>query len=176
MIDIQIGGIDKLAKEIDFLRKRTEFRIRLAVEALLTEGFYIASAGFANALYAGTNDVKVLEPYWEGDTLVLEAHGDAVAFIEFGTGINYYDYPDPTVYEKLDMSPHGTYGEGYGSQIRWWYKGEPGNNGRPKRRRDGTYDEVWSTSWGNPPARAMYDASKVLDKERVEEVLRRALE
>ena len=154
MIDIQIGGIDKLAKEIDFLRKRTEFRIRLAVEALLTEGFYIASAGFANALYAGTNDVKVLEPYWEGDTLVL----------------------DPTVYGKLDMSPHGTYGEGYGNQIRWWYKGEPGNNGRPKRHRDGTYDDVWSTSWGNPPARAMYDASKVLDKERVEEVLRRALE
>lgn len=176
MINITIDGIEDVYKSIERLRKNMELRIRLAVEALLTEGYYIAYAGFANALYSGYNDVKVLTPYWEDDTLILEAEGNAVAFIEFGTGTNYYDYPDPSVYGKLDMSPHGTYGEGHGSNVRWWYKGEPGTNGRPKRHEDGTYDTVYSTSWGDPPARAMYNASKVLDREHVMETIRRAFE
>lgn len=176
MLDVSINGIDDVYKTIKFLKDRTEFRVRLAIEALLTEGYYIASYGFTNALYSGTNDVKVLTPYWEGDTMILKAEGDAVAFIEFGTGTNYYDYPDPSVYTKLGMDQHGDYGKGHGSQVRWWYKGEPGSNGRPKRHKDGTYDTVYSTSWGDPPARAMYDASKVLDKEHVVETIRRAFQ
>lgn len=176
MIDIKISGIDEIYKELDFLKKRLDFRIRLAVEALLTEGYYIASYGFANALYSGYNDVTVPTPYWDGDTMILRADGEAVAFIEFGTGTNYFDYPDDSVYRKLRMKRHGEYGKKHGREPRWWYKGDPGSNGRPKRLKDGKYSSVWSTSWGDPPARAMYDASKVLDREHVMEVVRRAFQ
>lgn len=172
MIKFAIDGLEDVIRDIDKLQVTLEDRIRGALEAIMSEGYVIASVRFDEALYAGTNDVEVDPPRWDGDTLILEAHGNAVAFIEFGTGTNYFDYPDPSVYEKLDMSPHGTYGEGYGANVRWWYKGDPGNAGRPKRHRDGTYDEVWSTSWGNPPARAMYEAGKVLDKDRIQQILK----
>lgn len=176
MISVDVSGVKELCKELDSLSKRLDFRVRLAVEALLQEGYYIASYGFPRALYSGHNDVQVIAPYWDGDTMILRADGDAVAFIEFGTGTNYYDYPDESVYRKLHMSRHGGYGKHHGQQPRWWYEGEPGNNGRPKRHKDGTYDERWSTSWGDPPARVMYDASKVLDREHVVEVVRRAFQ
>ena len=176
MLDIQIDGLEELCKDIEFTQKKLDFRLKLAIEALLMEGYYIASYGFPRALYSGHNDVTVPVPYWDGDTMILRADGEAVAFIEFGTGTNYEDYPDQSVYRKLGMAKHGNYGKKHGRDVRWWYKGEPGSNGRPKRHRDGTYDKVWSTSWGDPPARIMYDASKVLDREHVMEVVRRAFE
>ena len=167
MLNISETGIDETVEFLNSLAMVTTYKLRSVLEQLMDEGYSIAVRIFSRALYAGTNDVIVDPPHWEGDTLVLTAEGNAVAFIEFGTGINYYDYPDPTVYGKLGMAQHGQFEKGHGSQIRWWYEGEPGTAGRPKRRRDGTYDDRWSTSWGNPPARAMYEASKVLDKERI---------
>lgn len=176
MIEVTISGIDDLVKELDFLKKRLDFRLRLAIEALLQEGYVIASNGFYNALYSGYNDVKVIDPYWDGDTMILRADGDAVAFIEFGTSVNKEGYPDQKVYHQLGLSQRGEYEKKHGQQPQWWYEGDPGTNGRPKRRADGTYDSRWSTSWGDPPARALYDASKVLDREHVVEVVRRAFQ
>jgi len=167
MFEITTTGIDETIEYLKAVPITTTDKLKAVLEQLMNEGYSIAVQLFSKALYAGTNDVEVDPPYWEGDTLVLTAHGNAVAFIEFGTGINYYDYPDPSVYGKLGMAQHGQYDKHHGSQIRWWYEGEPGTAGRPKRRRDGTYDDRWSTSWGNPPARAMYQASRQLDKERI---------
>lgn len=173
LLDIKVTGLNQAIRQLENYTNNIEHKLTTLVERLLDEGFDVAEALFAKALYAGTNDVTVLYPYWEGDTMVLAADGKAVAFIEFGTGSNYYDYPDQTVYaNNPSLAGHGQYGKGHGKDIRWWYKGEPGTAGRPKRLPDGSYSTVWSTSWGNPPARAMYEASKKLDKEHVLEVAR----
>lgn len=174
---IQVSGIDRALSQLKRYSRTVDDKIKDVIERLMDEGFDIAVSEFEGALYAGVNDVTVLYPYWQGDTMVLAADGKAVAFIEFGTGTNYYDYPDQDVYTAHpDLKPHGEFGKKHGKEVRWWYKGEPGTGGRPKRhtRKDGTvwYDTVWSTSWGNPPARAMYQASKKFDRDHVLEVAR----
>ena len=176
---IQVSGIDRALSQLKRYSRTVDDKIKDVIERLMDEGFDIAVSEFEGALYAGVNDVTVLYPYWQGDTMVLAADGKAVAFIEFGTGTNYYDYPDQDVYTAHpDLKPHGEFGKKHGKEVRWWYKGEPGTGGRPKRhtRKDGTvwYDTVWSTSWGNPPARAMYQASKKFDRDHVLEVARQA--
>lgn len=177
MVSIKVSGIDKAVTQLKKYKQTVDDKINAVIERLMDEGFDIAVSVFEGALYAGVNDVTVLYPYWQGDTMVLAADGKAVAFIEFGTGTNYYDYPDQSVYaNNPELKPHGQFGKGHGEDVRWWYKGSPGNGGRPKRhvRKDGTvwYDSVWSTSWGNPPARAMYQASKKFDPDHVMEVAR----
>ena len=171
MFKFNMTGAKDAITQLTKYTAKLDYRLEQLIERLMQEGYDIAVRLFTGAQYAGTNDVEVMYPYWDGDTMVLAADGKAVAFIEFGTGSNFYDYPDPTVYSRNEgLVPHGEFGKKHGKQVRWWYKGEPGTTGRPKRLRDGSYSDVWSTSWGNPPARAMYEASRKFDKQHILEV------
>ena len=102
-------------------------------ERLATIGAVRASLDFSRAIYNGTNDVAVtVEPIDNG--YAIHATGNAVLFIEFGSGASYgYGHPEP----------EGTYpGKGHWDDPNgWWY----GNH---------------EHSYGNPPAAAMYHAKQ----------------
>jgi hypothetical protein len=106
-------------------------------ERLATIGAVRASLDFSRAIYNGTNDVAVtVEPINNG--YAIHATGNAVLFIEFGSGASYgYGHPEPEGYGP------GTYpGKGHWDDPNgWWY----GNH---------------EHSYGNPPAAAMYHAKQ----------------
>lgn len=106
-------------------------------ERLATIGAVRASLDFSRAIYNGTNDVEVtVEPIDNG--YAIRATGNAVLFIEFGSGASYgYGHPEPEGYGP------GTYpGKGHWDDPNgWWY----GNH---------------EHSYGNPPAAAMYHAKQ----------------
>jgi hypothetical protein len=106
-------------------------------ERLATIGAVRASLDFSRAIYNGTNDVAVtVEPIDNG--YAIHATGNAVLFIEFGSGASYgYGHPEPEGYGP------GTYpGKGHWDDPDgWWY---------------GDHEH----SYGNPPAAAMYHAKQ----------------
>lgn len=111
-------------------------------ERLATIGAVRASLDFSRAIYNGTNDVSVsVEPIDNG--YAIHATGNAVLFIEFGSGASYgYGHPEPEGYGP------GTYpGKGHWDDPNgWWY----GNH---------------EHSYGNPPAQAMYNAKRDIQAE-----------
>ena len=111
-------------------------------ERLATIGAVRASLDFSRAIYNGTNDVAVtVEPINNG--YAIHATGNAVLFIEFGSGASYgYGHPEPEGYGP------GTYpGKGHWDDPNgWWY----GNH---------------EHSYGNPPAQAMYNAKRDIQAE-----------
>ena len=79
---------------------------------------------FPQAFYAGTNDVKVSHKMVNEKTAEVVAEGDAVTFIEFGTGTVY---PDAPADQNEKGFVRGTFGDGMGAHPPWHYYGEPGN-------------------------------------------------
>ena len=130
-VDAAIKELNRYKRWVE--EKETELRNRLA-----SIGCSVASVRFSAASYDGVNDVTV-RVNDAGNTATIYAEGNAVAFIEFGSGATYgYGHPEAT---KFGTGP-GTYPDGKGhwdDPNGWYYKhGEK--------------------SWGNPPAMAMYDA------------------
>lgn len=128
------NGIKELQKYKAWVRaKENELRMRLA-----TLGATVASIQFSRAIYNGTNDVTVRVDNTDS-VAVIYAEGEAVAFIEFGSGAKYgYGHP---MNNEFGTGP-GTYPEGKGhwnNPNGWWY----GHN---------------LHSSGNPPAMGMYQA------------------
>jgi hypothetical protein len=141
-VELSTKGINQAIKELKLykawvLQKEEELRIRLA-----TLGATVASIKFSGAKYDGVKDVTVRVDD-TGSVAVIYAEGEAVAFIEFGTGITYgYGHPQAA---QFGVGP-GTYPEGKGNWNKpkgWWYG-----------KRQHTY--------GNPPAMAMYDAVQAM--------------
>ena len=156
MIKMQAKEIDELISKLKKKRNTLDDKRKQFLEKLALKGFEVADITFRHALYAGFNDVVVLEPKWKDEsTIVLEAQGKAVAFIEFGTGVHYSEQYPKTI-EGIDA--RGTYGKKKGANDSWSYYGEPGNEGRIVREtKDG---RTVVLTHGNPPAMAMYNASK----------------
>lgn len=130
-------------------RKTQEF-----AKALAQKGIDVATVRFANAQYAGDNDVTVEhDPVQTPNGFAIVAHGKAVAFIEFGTGVMHSAYggelPD-------GVGEHGTYGKGNGKHKRWYYYGESGNAGTPVKEVDGKGQLNYTS--GNDAAMAMWGA------------------
>lgn len=126
-----INELEKYKKWI--VEKENDLRLRLA-----QMGATVASIAFSRAIYNGVNDVSVRVDD-TGSVAVIYAEGEAVAFIEFGSGAKYgYGHPEAG---KFGAGP-GTYPDGKGNwdnEKGWWY----GHN---------------LHSYGNPPAMAMYQA------------------
>lgn len=130
-------------------RKAQEF-----AKALAQKGIDVATVRFANAQYAGDNDVTVeRDPVQTPNGFAIVAHGKAVAFIEFGTGVMHSAYggelPD-------GVGEHGTYGKENGKHKRWYYYGESGNAGTPVKEVDGKGQLNYTS--GNDAAMAMWGA------------------
>lgn len=162
-IKCTLGTIDKAIAELDEYIDDLEKKTRILMERLAEIGIEKATLGFGNAIYAGTNDV-VVEPFkWSGDKLIITARGNAVAFIEFGTGV-HYSAPHPKAAE-LGFT-RGTYGYKLGRLDSWRYTGDPGNEGEIIT--EGEHKGEVRTH-GNPANRAMYDATKEM-RERIIEI------
>lgn len=150
---VTVKNLDKVLKGIEDYKKNLESKIDTFLVRLSTLGAYRARIDFSNAMYAGDNDVEInVEKTATGYKVV--ATGQAVIFIEFGTGIINPEHPQSS---EFGFS-HGSYGQGKGANEKGWvYVGEQGNAGQPLR--DGVY-----RTYGNPPARAMYNASEEMKK------------
>ena len=161
MLNITIDGISDAMKMVEELKKvELDSKVKLLLEKLMDLGFKSAEVNFSVAMYPGNNDVVVRQPYWDGDRLILEATGNAVAFIEFGAGVHYesIQYPIP---KPPGVVPLGTWGKKKGAQDSWIYVGEPGNEMADSEaihaKDDGT---VVIRTHGNPPSRTMYFAGE----------------
>ena len=130
-------------------RKAQEF-----AKALAQKGIDVATVRFANAQYAGDNDVTVEhDPVQTPNGFAIVAHGKAVAFIEFGTGVMHSAYGGEL---PNGVGEHGTYGKENGKHKRWYYYGESGNAGTPVKEVDGKGHLNYTS--GNDAAMAMWGA------------------
>ena len=149
-------SIDRAIKELkqykrDFLAKEQKL-----LEGLAKIGVQEASVRFTTAMYDGVNDVSVVLDK-KGTGYVIEAKGEAVAFIEFGAGVYHNSgepYPIPRPEGVVGI---GEYGKGKGKRRAWYYKGEPGTNGELQK------NGVVKTR-GNPAAMPMWYASEEMRK------------
>lgn len=121
-------------------------------KALADKGLDVAKVRFANAEYAGSNDVSCRVEQ-NGSACTIVAEGKAVAFIEFGTGVSHSAYGGEL---PAGVGEHGTYGKGNGQHKRWYYYGESGNAGTPVKQVDGKGQLNYTS--GNEPAMAMWGA------------------
>lgn len=121
---------DLVAKHREFVRRLAEIGVRVAGE------------GYSVAAYDGTNDVTVrMEATPTGYAVIAE--GQAVGFIEFGTGIRNREWNGAGT--EFTPPPHGSYGKGRGNQPwGWWFTPAEGGKGQH--------------TYGNPPAEAMLEA------------------
>ena len=161
---ITISGIDKAIKDLEaykvsLVAKKREFMTKLAEIGIET-----ATLKFSTAQYDGDNDVIVQKtPEWiDENTLEIVASGTTVLFIEFGAGVHYTEQHPKA--DELGFT-RGTYGQGKGSRDMWGYYGSAGTNGIVRTKADGSYVVL---THGNPPARAMYDASKEMESKILE--------
>lgn len=131
------------------------------LKRLVLSGYTIADYAYGDAEYDGTKDIS-LSMNFNGNTAELVASGSTVLFVEFGTGIVFTD-ENPKAAQLGFI--RGTYGKGRGSNLSWTYVGEPGSNGEIiHEKQDGS--TVVKTQ-GNPPANAMYEASKTIRNEMI---------
>lgn len=148
------AGLRDAERQIQEYKTTLNQKAQELARALAQKGIDVATVKFANAQYAGDNDVTVeRDPVQTPNGFAIVAHGKAVAFIEFGTGVSHSAYggelPD-------GVGEHGTYGKGNGQHKRWYYYGESGNAGTPVKQVDGKGQLNYTS--GNEPAMAMWGA------------------
>ena len=152
---IRINGISEATIEAaaQEMRRYAEWMERKEAELvtkLAERGKAVASVKFASAKYDGTNDVSVRVDS-TGSVAVIYAEGEAVAFIEFGSGVKEgYGHPQA---DQFGLGP-GTWStnEELGGKSHW---DDP----------NGWYYVHGKKSHGNPPAMAMYDAVQAMTAE-----------
>ena len=148
------AGLRDAERQIQVYKSTLNQKAQEFAKALAQKGIDVATVRFANAQYAGDNDVAVEhDPVQTPNGFAIVAHGKAVAFIEFGTGVMHSAYggelPD-------GVGEHGTYGKENGKHKRWYYYGEFGNAGTPVKEVDGKGQLNYTS--GNDAAMAMWGA------------------
>ena len=146
------AGLRDVERQIQVYKATLNQKAQELAKALADKGLDVAKVRFANAQYAGSNDVSCRVEQ-NGNTCAIIADGKAVAFIEFGTGVMHSAYggelPD-------GVGEHGTYGKENGKHKRWYYYGETGNAGTPVKEVDGKGQLNYTS--GNDAAMAMWGA------------------
>ena len=148
------AGLRDAERKIQEYKATLNQKAQEFAKALAQKGIDVATVRFANAQYAGDNDVTVEhDPVQTPNGFAIVAHGKAVAFIEFGTGVMHSAYggelPD-------GVGEHGTYGKENGKHKRWYYYGESGNAGTYVDTVPGKGQLNYTD--GNEPAMAMWGA------------------
>lgn len=146
------AGLRDAERQIQEYKTTLNKKAQEFAKALADKGLDVAKVRFANAEYAGSNDVSCRVEQ-NGNTCTIVAEGKSVAFIEFGTGVMHSAYggelPD-------GVGEHGTYGKENGKHKRWYYYGESGNAGTPVKQVDGKGQLNYTS--GNDAAMAMWGA------------------
>ena len=148
------AGLRDAERQIQEYKTTLNQKAQEFARALAQKGIDVATVRFANAQYAGDNDVTVEhDPVQTPTGFAIVAHGKAVAFIEFGTGAHHNGYGGEL---PPGVGAHGSYGKGQGANRRWYYYGESGNAGTPVKQVDGKGQLNYTS--GNEPAMAMWGA------------------
>ena len=148
------AGLRDAERQIQVYKATLNQKAQEFAKALAQKGIDVATVRFANAQYAGDNDVAVEhDPVQTPNGFAIVAHGKAVAFIEFGTGFMHSAYGGEL---PNGVGEHGTYGKENGKHKRWYYYGESGNAGTPVKEVDGKGQLNYTS--GNDAAMAMWGA------------------
>lgn len=148
------AGLRDAERQIQEYKTTLNQKAQEFAKALAQKGIDVATVRFANAQYAGDNDVTVEhDPVQTPNGFAIVAHGKAVAFIEFGTGAHHNGYGGEL---PPGVGAHGSYGKGQGANRRWYYYGESGNAGTPVKEVDGKGQLNYTS--GNDAAMAMWGA------------------
>ena len=148
------AGLRDAERQIQIYKATLNQKAQEFAKALAQKGIDVATVRFANAQYAGDNDVTVeRDPVQTPNGFAIVAHGKAVAFIEFGTGVMHSAYGGEL---PNGVGEHGTYGKENGKHKRWYYYGESGNAGTPVKEVDGKGHLNYTS--GNDAAMAMWGA------------------
>lgn len=139
-------SIEKAQKQLRQYRNDFLVKEEIFIKRLAEIGVSVASSGFATADYDGVNDVQVTMTQ-SGTKATITAYGEAVGFIEFGTGIKFPEWDNSGM--KYIPPKHGTYGKGQGAKPYGWYFKE--SEGAKARH-----------TYGNQPAEAMRTARDVM--------------
>lgn len=145
-------SINQAIKDLEQYKKELSKKIQRFTEELAIIGLKEASIRFTTAIYDGVNDVSV-SLSGSGNEYIITAKGEAVAFIEFGSGVTHNTsepYPNPRPSGIVGI---GEYGDGKGKRKAWFYKGEPGSNGEIQS------NGIVKTR-GNPAAMPMWYATE----------------
>lgn len=162
-IRCKLSTLDTAIKALDRYQKQLESKLHTAVEKISDVGNQVASSEFASAVYDGNNDVSVKSEWTDKKTVYVVAKGDAVCFIEFGTGVTYLvPAPYEPEYPIEGLVGRGEFGHRLGRLDSWYYNGSPGSNGEVVR--DGKHKGMVETQ-GNPANLCMYYAVKEMKKQ-----------
>ena len=151
-LSLSSESITNAINEVKAYKQMLLLKEKKLLEGLAELGFHEASVRFSTAIYDGIKDSVVdILPTDEGYAIV--AKGNAVAFIEFGTGVTHntgepYPLPRPDGIVGI-----GEYGDGKGKRKAWGYRGDPGTNGEVKK------NGIVITR-GNPAAMPMWYATE----------------
>lgn len=163
-IKVDLFNLKDLIKEIDSYEEWLNEKANELSKKLADVGLEEAVIRYNKAYYAGINDVKVTVEDRGDGVYALVARGEAVLFIEFGTGIYKMDAPDERA-ELIDGSAivgHGQYGQGKGANPKGWvYRGSLGYNPPWGTREVGTTGVLTK---GNHAASALYYTKKSLER------------
>lgn len=158
-VSLNPTSIDGAIKQIEDYKRKLQEKADKMVSELAEIGLDVARIGFYKAQYDGDNDVLVEVENRGNATRAVVATGQAVLFIEFGTGVFY---PDNHPEKPSGVLGRGQYGKGHGKQTTWAYYGDPGTNGKVITKPNGT--EIVLTH-GNPSNMAMYNAKDRMRQE-----------
>lgn len=130
-------------------------KLKTFLNKLADIGVKVSQDTFNSAPHTNLSDV-VVSVKWEGDyQLVIQADGNEVAFLEFGTG-SYYSNDSHEWSARLNLIPTTLMKH---PENEYWFFPNNGNRGGlswfPKDKKGKVNTKVYMTR-GNPPARAMY--------------------
>ena len=146
------AGLRDAERQIQEYKTTLNKKAQEFAKSLADKGLDVAKVRFANAEYAGSNDVSCRVEQ-NGNICTIIAEGNSVAFIEFCTGAHHNGYGGEL---PPGVGAHGSYGKGQGANRRWYYYGESGNAGTPVKQVDGKGQLNYTS--GNEPAMAMWGA------------------
>lgn len=153
------AGLREAERQIQEYKTSLNKKAKALAFRLALKGIDVAKVRFANAQYAGSNDVTC-HINQKDNTCTIIAEGKAVAFIEFGTGVSHSGWGAAGTVGPLPLpsgiGEHGTYGDGNGQHKHWYYYGEAGNAGTPVKTVDGKGQLNYTS--GNDAAMAMWGA------------------
>ena len=143
-------GIDGAIKELEEYKSKIERKSKLLTQRLAQLGASVASLSFSRAFYNGDNDVVIsVEPRGENGYAII-ASGEAVCFIEFGTGVGA-NHPQGAERGFTPGSWSIDHEQQYSKKGYWYYNGQK--------------------MIGSTPGRGMYDAAKEI-RSQIEQIAR----
>lgn len=145
---LSVREIEQLEKAVQEHKKWLQNRSKMLLDRLAQLGATNVSLRFSRAVYSGKKDFSVsVKPFKNGYKVIVD--GESVLFIEFGSGITYGSgHPEAS---EHGMGP-GTYpdGKGHWNDPNGWYIPKENGGGH---------------TYGNPPAMAVYQTVKDLERE-----------